>query len=95
METILCPGKTRSDDSSSTAAVGAFHPVGALVLAATLEGEMRESHRSVALDAGTELTVVAESGATLDAWTHWTPPPAITSEVNADSIATLAPRRAQ
>jgi hypothetical protein len=75
--------------------LGAFHPVGALVLAATLEGEMRESHRSVALDAGTELTVVAESGATLDAWTHWTPPPAITSEVNADSIATLAPLRAR
>ena len=75
--------------------LGAFHPVGALVLAATLEGEMRESHRAVSLGAGTELTMVAASGATLDRWPQWSPPPAITGEASPDSIAAQAPLRAQ
>jgi hypothetical protein len=74
--------------------LGVFHPVGAVVLAATLEGEMKERHRAVSLDAGTELSAVLTGTTTLARWTEWQPPPPIVSGTIPESIATSAPLRA-
>lgn len=88
------PSIVRSKKDWAILVLGVFHPVGALILAATLEGENRERHRKVALNAGTELTAVVTAGTTLARWPTWTPPPPITAVVNPDSIAALSPLHA-
>jgi len=88
------PSIVRSKKDWAILVLGVFHPVGALVLAATLEGENRERHRKVALNAGTELTAFVTAGTTLARWPRWTPPPPITAGVNPDSIAALSPLHA-
>src|SRR6185437_1760505 len=85
------PSMVRSRKDWAILVLGVFHPVGALVLAATLEGENRERHRKVSLNAGTELTTIVATGVTLARWPTWTPPPQITAGVNPDSIAALTP----
>ena len=87
------PSVIRSKRDWAVVLLGVFHPIGALVLAATLEGEIAERHRSVALDAGTELTAVITRGTTLHRWTQWMPPPPIASGINPDSLAASAPLR--
>ena len=74
--------------------LGIFHPVGAIVLAATLEGEIAERHRAISLNAGTEMTAMITRGVTLGAWPQWAPPPPITSGLNVDSLAASVPLRA-
>jgi hypothetical protein len=85
------PSIVRSKKDWAILVLGVFHPVGALVLAATLEGENRERHRKVALNAGTELTAVVTAGTKLARWPTWAPPPKIIAGANADSIAALSP----
>lgn len=87
------PSVVRSKREWAVLLLGVFHPVGALVLAATLEGEIAERHRSVSLNAGTELTMVITRGAMLTRWPQWAPPPQISSGVNPDSLASSAPMR--
>lgn len=89
------PSVIRSKKEWALLILGVFHPVGAAVLAATLEGERRERHRAIALNAGTELTAVATSGATLARWPLWSPPPAIAGGINPDSIASSSPLHTQ
>lgn len=75
-------------------ALGVFHPVGAVILAATLEGERKARHAAISLGAGTELTAVSASETALDVWPRWTAPPAIADDaVNPDSIAARSPSR--
>jgi hypothetical protein len=88
------PSIVRSKRDWAVLLLGIFHPVGAAVLAATLETEVVERHRAVALQKGWELTAVIDRGATLRAWTHWSPPPAITGGWSPQSIAASAPMRA-
>jgi hypothetical protein len=88
------PSIVRSKRDWAVLLLGVFHPVGAAVLAATLEGEIAERHRAVALEKGWELTAVIDRGTMLRAWTNWMPPPAITQGVSPDSIAASAPVRA-
>ncbi len=52
------PALVRSKRNWTVVALGAFSPVGAVVLAAALEAENAERHRAVAFDAGTELRAV-------------------------------------
>lgn len=91
------PSMIRPKRDWAIAALGFFHPIGAIVLAATIEGEVAERHRAVSLRAGTELSAVMTGTTTLARWTEWKPPPriergaAIVSNANADSIATSAP----
>ena len=85
------PSVVRSKRDWAILVLGVFHPVSALVLAATLEGERAERHRAVALDAGTELTVVTASDAMLGRWPEWSEPPQIAANGNADSIVASAP----
>lgn len=89
------PSVIRSKRDWALALLGVFHPVGAVVLAATMEGERAERHRAVSLDAGTELSAVLTRGATLARWCEWKSPPAITDGVHADSIAASVPLRAE
>jgi hypothetical protein len=89
------PSVIRSKRDWAIALLGVFHPVGAIVLAATMEGERAERHRAVSLDAGTELSAVLTRGTTLAQWCEWKSPPAIASAVNPDSIATSVPLRAE
>ncbi len=88
------PSIVRSKKDWAILVLGVFHPVGAIVLAATLEGENRERHRKVSLNAGTEITAVITSGAILARWPTWAPPPRIANGVNPDSIAALSPLHA-
>jgi len=88
------PSIVRSKRNWAVLLLGIFHPVGAAVLAATLETEIVERHRAVALQKGWELTAVIDRGTTLRAWTNWLPPPAITGSVSPESIAAHAPMRA-
>ncbi len=88
------PSIVRSKRDWAVLLLGIFHPVGAAILAATLETEVVERHRAVALQKGWELTAVIDRGATLRAWTHWLPPPAITGGLSPQSIAASAPIRA-
>lgn len=87
------PSMVRSKRDWAVLILGVFHPVGAIILAATLEGEMAERHRAVSLNSGTELTAVITSGARLSAWSRWMPPPPIAGGVNPDSLALAAPLR--
>ena len=87
------PSIVRSKRDWAILILGIFHPVGAIILAATLEGEIAERHRAVSLDRGTELTAVFASSAALSAWSQWMPPPPIASGVNPDSLASAAPLR--
>jgi hypothetical protein len=87
------PSVVRSKREWVVLLLGVFHPVGALVLAATLEGEIAERHRAVSLTSGTELTMVITRGGTLGRWSQWAPPPQISSGVNSDSLASSAPLR--
>jgi LssY C-terminus len=87
------PSMVRSKRDWAVLILGIFHPVGAIILAATLEGEMAERHRAVSLNSGTELTAVIARGAALSAWSQWAPPPPIAGGVNPDSLALAAPLR--
>ena len=69
------------------------NPVGGAILGATVEGDMVERHRAVALDRGVEMTTLVTKPTTLDAWPRWTPPPPISHRVDADAIAASAPMR--
>jgi len=89
------PSVIRSKRDWAVVLLGVFHPVGAVVLAATMEGEMKERHRKVSLETGTELTAVLTKPATLARWSEWKPPPAIANGVNADSIVASSPLRAE
>jgi hypothetical protein len=88
------PSIVRSKRDWAVLLLGIFHPVGAAVLAATLETEVVERHRAVALQRGWELTAVVDRDTTLRAWTHWLPPPAITGGLSPESIASSAPMHA-
>lgn len=88
------PSIVRSKRDWAVLLLGIFHPVGAAVLAATLETEVVERHRAVALQKGWELTAVIDRGATMRAWTHWLLPPAITGGLSPQSIAASAPMHA-
>ena len=89
------PSVIRSKRDWVVALLGVFHPVGAVVLAVTMEGERAERHRAVSLDAGTELSAVLTRGTTLARWCEWKPPPPIADAANPDSIAVSAPLRAE
>lgn len=104
------PSVVHSKGDWAVVALGVFHPVGALVLAGMLEGEMTERHRAVSFEAGRELTAVLTSRTTLPRWPAWHPPPRLASRgnemvesnvndvavsgVNPDSIAASVPLRA-
>ena len=85
----------RSKRDWALLALGVFHPVGAAMLAAAVEGEIAELHRGVALEVGTELTAVITRGDTLARWSSWQPPPAIVDVAKSSSIAAQVPMRAQ
>lgn len=88
------PSIIRSKRDWAVLVLGVFHPLGALVIAATLEGERVERHRAIALGPGTELTAVITRAATLPEWTRWAPPPPIPRGiVDPDSLAEYAPLR--
>lgn len=87
------PSIVRSKRDWVVLILGVFHPVGAIILAATLEGEVAERHRAISLNKGTEMTAVVASDASLSAWSQWTPPPSIASGVSPDSLAAAAPLR--
>jgi hypothetical protein len=89
------PSVIRSKRDWVVALLGAFHPVGAIVLVATMEGEMAERHRKVALDAGTELSAVVTGSTTLARWCPWKPPPSIAGGLSPESIATSVPLHAE
>jgi hypothetical protein len=89
------PSVVRSKRDWVVFLLGAFHPVGAIVIAATMEGEMAERHRKVSLDAGMELSAVLTGSTTLAQWCPWKPPPSIAGGVNPDSIATSVPLHAE
>jgi hypothetical protein len=88
------PSVIHSKGDWAVVALGILHPVSALALAATLEGEMKERHRAISLDAGTELSAVLTRSITLPRRSEWMPPPPLTREANADSIARSVPLRA-
>jgi hypothetical protein len=87
------PSIVRSKRDWAVLILGVFHPMGAMILAATLEGEIAERHRAISLDRGTELTAVVASGSTLSAWSQWAPPPPLASALYVDSLARTAPMR--
>lgn len=104
------PSVIHSKGDWAVVALGVFHPVGALMLAGMLEGEMTERHRALSFDAGRELTAVLTSRTTLPRWSSWHPPPTlerrgneviahnvnevVVNGVNPDSIAASVPLRA-
>ena len=88
------PSVVHSKGGWAVVAFGILHPVSAVVLAATLEGEMKERHRAVSLEAGTELSAVLKQRIRLSRRTEWRPPPPISNAVNPDSIARSVPMRA-
>ena len=88
------PSIVKSKRDWAVMLLGFFHPVGAIVLAATLEGERAERHRAIVLNVGYELSAVVTSGATLAEWPRWSPPPPIARAINADSIARALPMHA-
>jgi hypothetical protein len=88
------PSVIHSKGDWAVIAFGILHPVSAIVLATALEGEMKERHRAVSLEAGTEMSVVLTRRTTLPRLSEWKPPPSITTGTNPDSIARSAPLRA-
>ncbi|HEY2898746.1 MAG TPA: LssY C-terminal domain-containing protein [Gemmatimonadaceae bacterium] len=88
------PSVIHSKGDWAVVAFGILHPVSAIVLATALEGEMRERHRAVSLDAGTEMSAVLTTRTTLARLTEWKPPPPIVSGARPDSIARSVPLRA-
>ena len=88
------PSVIHSKGDWAVAAFGILHPVSAIALATVLEGEMKERHRAVSLDAGTEMSVLLTQRATLERRTEWTPPPPVAIGLNPDSIARSVPLRA-
>ena len=88
------PSVIHSKGDLAVVALGILHPVSAIALAVTLEGEMKERHRALTLDAGTELSAVLTTSVTLPRRSEWAPPPSITSGANPDSIARSVPLRA-
>jgi len=90
----VIPSVIHSKGDWAVLALGVLHPVSAIVLAATLEGEMKERHRAVSLDAGTELSAVLTRNVALSRRTEWKPPPPVPSGLNPDSIARSVPLRA-
>jgi hypothetical protein len=88
------PSVVHSKGDWAVVAFGILHPVSAIVLAATLEGEMKERHRAVSLEAGMEMSAVLTRGARLSRRTEWRPPPPLSNAANPDSIARSAPLRA-
>jgi len=88
------PSIIRSKGNWAVVAFGIMHPVTAFVLAATLEGEMKERHRALSLEAGAELSAVVTQRTMLPRRTEWRPPPPIVSGANPDSIAMSVPLRA-
>jgi LssY C-terminus len=104
------PSVVHSKGDWAIVALGVFHPVGALVLAGMLEGEMTERHRALSFDAGRELTAVLTSRTMLPRWSSWHPPPILVSDgkevlasginevvsngINPDSIVASLPLRA-
>jgi hypothetical protein len=89
------PSIIRSKRDWAVVVLGVFHPIGALALAATLEGGRAERHRAVVLDAGTEMTAVITRGTTLARWCAWRPPPPITSGARPETIAGSSPLHAE
>ncbi len=90
----VIPSVIHSKGDWAVVALGVLHPVTAIVLATTLEGEMKERHRAVSLDAGTELSAVLTRSVALPRRTEWKLPPPVPSGVNPDSIAASVPLRA-
>ena len=88
------PSLIHSKGHWAVVAFGILHPVSAIVLAAALEGEMKERHRAVSLEAGTEMSVVLTERATLPRLSEWKPPPPIAAGATPDSIARSVPLRA-
>jgi hypothetical protein len=88
------PSVIHSKGDWAVVALGILHPVTAIVLATTLEGEMKERHRAITLEPGTELSAVLTRTVVLPRRSEWKPPPAIVSEANPDSIARTVPLRA-
>lgn len=89
------PALVRSKRNWTVVALGAFSPVGAVVLAAALEAENAERHRAVAFDAGTELrAVVTRDSPPLTRWPAWEPPPALAADAPLDSVLISVPLRA-
>jgi len=90
----VIPSVIHSKGDWAVVALGILHPVTAIVLATTLEGEMKERHRSVFLEPGTELSAVLTQPVVLSRGTEWKPPPPVTRGANPDSIARSVPLRA-
>lgn len=88
------PSILHSKGDWAVVALGIFHPVTAIVLATTLEGEMKERHRAVFLEPGTELSAVLTRTVLLPRRSEWKPPPPVRSGANPDSIARSVPLRA-
>jgi hypothetical protein len=88
------PSAIHSKGHWALVAFGILHPVSAIVLATVLEGEMRERHRAVSLEAGAEMSLLLTQRKTLERLTEWKPPPRIAIAVNPDSIASTVPVRA-
>jgi LssY-like putative type I secretion system component LssY len=88
------PSVVHSKGDWAVVAFGILHPVSAIVLATALEGEMKERHRAVSLDAGTEMSVVLTQRTMIPRLSGWKPPPSIASGENPDSLARSVPLRA-
>jgi hypothetical protein len=88
------PSIVHSKGDWAIAAFGILHPVSAIALAATLEGEMKERHRAVSLEEGAELSAVLAQSVSLSRRTEWSPPPPVSNAENPDSIARSVPVRA-
>ena len=88
------PSVIHSKGDWAVVALGILHPVTAIVLATTLEGEMKERHRALLLEPGTEMSAVLTQPVVLSRRTEWKPPPPVTSGANPDSIARSVPIRA-
>jgi LssY-like putative type I secretion system component LssY len=88
------PSVIHSKGHWAVVAFGILHPVSAIVLATALESEMKERHRAVSLEAGTEMSAVLTQRTTLSQRSEWKPPPPIPSGANPDSIASSVPLRA-
>ena len=88
------PSVIHSKSDWAVVALGILHPVTAIVLATTLEGEMKERHRAISLEPGTELSAVLTQPVVLSRRTEWKPPPPVASGANPDSIARSVPLRA-
>ena len=88
------PSVIHSKGDWAVVAFGILHPVSAIVLATALEGETKERHRAVSLEAGAEMSVVLTQRVTLARHTEWKPPPPIAIAANPDSLASSVPLRA-